>query len=253
MPLYIFGSGKMALAIAKSLAKKEDLVIVGRDKDRLLEFQKKSGAKSITTYQELKNIDALEIIVAVKPYAIKELFSTLKGEAKAIYSVAAGFSIDALKSSVDAKGYIRVMPNVAASVQKSMTSISGDASLKQRACDIFSQIGQTMWFEKESMIDVSTPIAGSSPAFLAVVAEALIDGAVKEGLDRDSATKLVQGSFEGFAETLKHRTPSEIKNEVMSPAGTTAEGIYELEKGGVRAAFMSCVKSTFLKTKALKG
>jgi pyrroline-5-carboxylate reductase len=243
----------MALAIASSLAQAEDLVAVGRDKDALVEFQKRSGVKSICTYSELENIDGLEIIVAVKPYAIKELFSTLKGTPKAIYSVAAGFSIDSLKDAINAKGYIRVMPNVAASYQKSMSSISGDISLKSRAEQIFSKIGETIWFDKESMIDLSTPVGGSSPAFLAVVAEALIDGAVKEGLDRDSATKLVQGSFEGFAECMKHKSASEIKNEVMSPGGTTAQGLFELESGGVRASFMSCVHKTFEKTKSMKG
>lgn len=251
MPLYIFGTGKMALAIVKSLSLDEVLVVVGREKQALLEFQAQSGAKSVKTYDELDSIDDLEIIVAVKPYAIKELFSSLKGKPKAIYSVAAGFSIDSLKEATNSEGYIRVMPNVAASYQKSISSISGDKSLKNRAEQIFSKIGDTIWFDKESMIDLATPVGGSSPAFLAVVAEALIDGAVKEGLDRDSATKLVQGSFEGFAECMKHKSPSEIKNEVMSPGGTTAEGLFELEKGGVRASFMSCVNKTFEKTKGM--
>ena len=124
---------------------------------------------------------------------------------------------DSLKKQIKAKYYIRSMPNVAASVSKSTTTVTGDKEAKNVAMEIFNFIGKAVWVNTEKQLDIATAVAGSGPAFLALVAESLSDGAVKAGLERNISNELVQGLFEGFSHLLVHNHPAIIKDSVMSP------------------------------------
>lgn len=139
------------------------------------------------------------------------------------------------------------MPNVAASVQNSMTTITGDNEAKNMAIDIFSTIGKAIWVNTENQLDIATAVAGSGPAFLALVAEALADGAVKAGLERHISTQLVQGLFSGTASLLNHSHPAIIKDSVMSPGGTTAAGYAQLEEGAVRDSMIKAINVAYEK------
>jgi pyrroline-5-carboxylate reductase len=86
---------------------------------------------------------------------------------------------------------------------------------------------------------------------MALVAEGLSDGAVKTGLKRDVSYKFIQGLFEGMGELLKTEHPALLKDKVMSPAGTTAHGYAQLEKGGVRDSFISAVESAFNRARGI--
>jgi pyrroline-5-carboxylate reductase len=79
----------------------------------------------------------------------------------------------------------------------------------------------------------------------------LADGAVKTGLKRDVSYQFIQGLFEGMGELLKTEHPALLKDKVMSPAGTTAEGYAQLEKGGVRDSFICAVESAFNKARGI--
>ena len=137
------------------------------------------------------------------------------------------------------------MPNLSALFQKSMTSISGDIHSKNLALNIFSTIGSTIWLESENEINIATAIAGSGPAYLSLVAEAIADGGVKAGLKRKDSEKLVLGLFTGFAPLLEGHKASEIKDSVMSPKGTTAYGYATLEENSVRNSFMQAIESAY--------
>jgi pyrroline-5-carboxylate reductase len=155
--------------------------------------------------------------------------------------------LEFLKRQIKAKHYIRTMPNVAASKQKSMTTITGDKEAQNEAIEIFSSIGRTLWVNTENQLDIATALAGSGPAFLALVAEALADGAVKAGLERSYSVELVRGLFEGVSSLLEDNHPAIIKDSVMSPGGTTAQGIAKLEEGAVRDAFIKAIEAAYLK------
>ena len=140
------------------------------------------------------------------------------------------------------------MPNIAASVHNSMTAITGDVESKAVAMEIFSCIGEALWVNTETQLDIASAITGSGPAFLALIAESLADGAVKAGLERHLSTQLVQGLFSGTASLLKHTThPAIIKDSVMSPGGTTAAGYAELESAGVRNAMIRAIEEAHKK------
>jgi len=249
MKLTIVGTGKMAEAIIKGAVVYHDIEVLGRDEKKLEELQAKMPKINIVKLGDSFNIEGKNILLCVKPYALEPVSIKLQGEANALLSVLAGTTLMALEKNIKAKSYIRAMPNLAASHQKSMTTLFGDASFKQEAIEICESIGKTLWLSSEKEIDIATAVAGSGPAFLALVAEALSDGAVKEGLKREDAYTLVRGLFEGFSPLLNEKHPAIIKDEVMSPGGTTAAGYAALEEGKVRDGLIKAISKAYEKAK----
>lgn len=249
MKLTIVGTGKMAEAIIKGTVVYHDIEVLGRDEKKLEELQAKMPKINIVKLGDSFNIEGKNILLCVKPYALEPVSIKLQGEANALLSVLAGTTLMALEKNIKAKSYIRAMPNLAASHQKSMTTLFGDASFKQEAIEICESIGKTLWLSSEKEIDIATAVAGSGPAFLALVAEALSDGAVKEGLKREDAYTLVRGLFEGFSPLLNEKHPAIIKDEVMSPGGTTAAGYAALEEGKVRDGLIKAISKAYEKAK----
>ncbi|MDR2342850.1 MAG: pyrroline-5-carboxylate reductase [Campylobacteraceae bacterium] len=241
MRLTFLGNGIMADAMISRLLKSNyEIEVFGRDEKKLSDFSKKFDKKIETfTYKNGIDISNKTVILCVKPYALEKISHFFKGEAALIVSVLAGTTIESLKTNIKAKSYIRAMPNIAAAYGKSMTTITGDKTSKDEAVKILNAIGKTLWVDSEKELDTATILAGSAPAFLALVAESLIDGAVKEGLKRDDASLLTKGLFDGFAKLLEEYThPALIKDAVMSPGGVTAKGYLVLEEHKIRSAFM---------------
>ncbi len=244
----ILGNGNMAFAIATGLSLVYDLEIVGRNIDKLDSFEKKLGIKiKKTLYDDFNGCDK-DIVLCVKPANLKDIQYFFSAKINTLYSVLAGTKIEQLKQYIDAKHYIRTMPNLAANVQKSMTTLTGDLICKDNAINIFSAIGYTLWVDSEKELDIATALAGSGPAFLALIAEALTDGAVKQGLKRTDAMTLMRGLFLGFGSIIQDIHPALLKDAVMSPGGTTAAGYAQLEKNGARDAFISAVQAAYKKT-----
>ncbi len=245
MKLTLIGNGFMAQALAKGLLEDFDIEIIGRDLDKLNKIKEKMPQVDIKVMSDVENIDNKNIIFCVKPYALNSVSVRLEGKANILFSILAGTTIKNLKNNINSKYYIRTMPNVAASLSKSTTTLTGDKEAKKLAMDIFSCIGKTVWVNTENQLDIATAISGSGPAFLSLVAEAMTDGAVKSGLERSISKELVQGLFEGYAQLLKYEHPAIIKDSVMSPGGTTAAGFAKLEEGAVRDAMIKAVQATY--------
>ena len=249
MKLTFIGNGNMAKALIKGLVSNYEIEVLGRNKTSLEQLKKDIPSIEINILQKDENITNKNIILCVKPYSLANL--SLSGTANSLYSVLAGTKIESLKDAIKSKAYIRTMPNLAASKLKSMTTITGDENLKQSACDIFNAIGSTLWLNTQKELDIATGLAGSGPAFLALVAEGLEDGAVNAGLSRADAKVLSAGLFDGFASLLKDENASSIKDGVMSPAGTTAAGYSVLEKHNVRYAMIEAIQTAYQKAISL--
>ena len=244
--IYIIGYGAMAKAIAKGLKDKKEFCVVGRNENKLKEFAKEFNCK----YFLLDGFDITNknILLAIKPYALQEVSMRIKGEANILISILAGKSLIELQR-IKSKAYIRAMPNIAAKYAYSSTAITGDEVAKEFAIDIFKTIGEVIWLDSDDEIDMATAIIGSGPAFLAIIAEAISDGGVYVGLSREKSTKLTKMLFKSFS-ALKEDF-STIKNEVMSPKGTTAEGVNSLEEDGVRGKMLKAMVKTYQKSKEI--
>ena len=247
MKLTLIGNGAMAFALARGLVKNYDVEVYGRNEVKLKEFQEKIPEVSIKVMAKKEDISDKNIILCVKPYVLKDVAKVLTGKANSIFSVLAGTTIESLKENISAENYVRTMPNLSAAYLKSMTTITGDEKLKDEAINIFSNIGQTLWVNSQKELDIATGIAGSGPAYLALIAEAIADGGVKCGLKRDDANTLVKGLFEGFSALLNQIPPSSIKDSVMSPGGTTAAGYCAMEENNVRNGMIKGIEAAYKK------
>lgn len=245
------GNGNMALSIAQGLKGKYNIEVVGRDQQKLEDFEKCLEVKIDKYLLDGFDITNKNIILCTKPNNIQEISSKLKGEARYIISILAGTTLQTLKDSINAQGYIRAMPNLAASVQASMTTFTGDIEFRDEAQIVLGSIGSTRYLSSEKEIDIATALAGSGPAYLALIAEALSDGAVKQGLKRDDAMAIMRGLFDGFGKIIQESHPSLLKDGVMSPGGTTAAGYAALEDGNVRASCIKAIEKAYQRAKEL--
>jgi pyrroline-5-carboxylate reductase len=245
------GNGNMGLSIAQGLKEKYNIEVVGRNMDNLKSFETQLGKK--IEKHLIKDFDMTDktIVLCVKPANVDEVSKQLKGKATLLISVLAGTPVAKLKKAFKPKHVVRSMPNLAASVGASMTTLTGDTKAKEEAIALLSSIGDTLWLSSEKEIDIATALAGSGPAYLALIAEALTDGAVKQGLKREDAMATMRGLFSGFGQLIQEVHPALLKDGVMSPGGTTAAGYGALEEGNVRASCIDAVEKAYEKAKEL--
>jgi len=246
MDIVLIGAGNMGSAMLKGLSKYSVTVVEANDKRREELSKLYSSVEFSAT---IPNVNKKVVILAIKPQSLQYL--EVEGEAEAVVSILAGTPIAKLKEKIDSKYYIRAMPNVAALNLKSVTSVVGDVEFKEQAMEILSTIGKAIWLNSEKELDIATGLGGSAPAWLAIVAEALADGAVNLGLPRDKSYEYLGALFEGVGSVLNDTHPAKFKDIVTSPGGTTAAGLYTLEEKAVRSAFIKAMESCYNRAKEL--
>lgn len=197
------------------------------------------------------------IVLAVKPKQVPEVVYAM-GDAsgKILVSVVAGLTVEQLKSYVPDVKIVRVMPNHCCMVLEGAMGYCDDGTLtdseRDEVAGILGSVGLAVSVS-ESEMDIVTGIAGSSPAFIYLVIDAMADAGVLNGLKRDAAIRLAAQSVLGAAkmvlETGKH--PDILRDEVCSPGGTTIEGVRELEDRGLRAAMIAAVDVTAEKSRRM--
>ncbi len=246
MKILLIGAGNMGGAILAGLDRTHVSVVES--------YPPRAGELSrlypeVTIHDTIPPLDGYVVILAVKPQSLPGM--TFTGEAEALISILAGTSLATLREKIAARAYIRAMPNLAALKQKAVTSVTGDVHFKDQALEILSSIGQAIWLESEKQLDIATGIGGSAPAWLALVAEALADGAVNLGLPREVSYAYLPMLFKGVGALLAEEHPALLKDRVMSPGGTTAAGYAKLEAAGTRDAFIQAMKACYERTQTL--
>jgi pyrroline-5-carboxylate reductase len=201
--------------------------------------------------------DAQLVLVAVKPQDLPQLFGQLGGRLEArqpVMSIVAGATMDTLSRGLGHGAIIRVMPNTPAQIGQGMSVWTCSDEVDQQARDatqsILDTVGRQIYVTEEKYLDMATALSGSGPAYAFLVIEALIDAGVHVGLPREvariAAVQTVYGSARLVMETGKH--PAELKAMVVSPGGTTAEGLQVLERAGVPGTFVDAVNAAYLKS-----
>lgn len=227
--------------------------------DRLKQIDKLYGIQVLPDNPALvKQVDV--VILAVKPQIIAQVLHEVAPAVtpkKLVVSLAAGVPTATLRALLP-KGVrlIRTMPNTPALVLEGATAIAKADGLEsgdlETARQIFEAVGKVVVLEEE-LLDAVTGLSGSGPAYIALVIEALADGGVKVGLDRETAMTLaaqtVLGSAKLLIETGAH--PGQLKDMVTSPGGTAIAGIAALEEGGVRRTLINAVERATLRSREL--
>ncbi|WP_241517570.1 pyrroline-5-carboxylate reductase [Campylobacter blaseri] len=243
MEIYILGNGSMAEAMAIGLSSKFKVIIVSREKQDsryLSEFNIKNEL-----YGQKYDIEGKNIILAFKPYALKEVSKKLVGKAEICISVLAMTKLEDLKH-IDSKVRVCAMPNIAAKF-KASTTIYYTNDDDSKAAQILKEFGDIYRVYSDDEFKISGVVSGCVPAYLALINEALQNGCVREGINKELARSLVNSSFKSSVELMQNFHPAIMKEKVCSPKGMTIEGVYFLEKNGIRGIFMEALNRSINK------
>ncbi len=251
------GPGVMAEAmiaglLRKQLAKPENITAAGPREERGAELQKKYGIK-ITTDNAFAASHADVVVLSVKPQRLSEVMKGLKGirSEALVLSIIAGASIKKISAGLKHKSVARSMPNTPGQIGEGITvwASSNDVTEEQQgiARAILGALGDEVFVEDESYLDMATALSGSGPAYVFLFTEALIDAGVHMGFPRRIAEQLVlqtiKGSVSFYHQAGRH--PATLRNQVTSPGGTSAEALYYLEKAGFRTAISRAVWAAY--------
>jgi pyrroline-5-carboxylate reductase len=242
--------------ISADLAAPEDICVGEPVPERCRYLEGQLGVR--TTHDNLKAVQSGDLVVfAIKPQDLSGVSQQLRGrlnEGQAGLSIIAGAKVSTLINGLGHSSIVRVMPNTPAQIGHgmSMWTASPEVSPGQREMtrSILSTVGREIYVEDEKYLDMATALSASGPAYVFLFIEALIDAGVYVGLPRDMsrtlALQMVYGSTRLVMETGKH--PAELKDMVVSPGGTTAEGVQALEQAGVPAAVVNAVNAAYIKS-----
>ncbi len=188
------------------------------------------------------------VVVAVKPGQVEAACGAMAGLAVGrVLSIAAGVTLARLEAALaPATPVVRAMPNTPALVGAGAAAIAGGTHASADDLDwaesVLGAVGQVVRVD-EPLLDAVTGLSGSGPAYVFLVAEALIEGGVLAGLPRDTAVELTVATLLGSARLLAETgdDPAALRAGVTSPAGTTAAGLQALEDRATRGAFIAAV------------
>jgi len=251
------GPGVMAEAmiaglLRKELSKPENITASGPREERGTELHKKYGIQT-TSDNAFAASHADVVVLSVKPQRLSDVMKGLKGvKADAlVLSIIAGASMKKIGTGLKHKAVVRSMPNTPGQIGEGITvwTASKEVTEEQQemARGILGALGEEVFVEDESYLDMATALSGTGPAYVFLFTEALIDAGVHMGFPRRIAEQLVLQTIKGSAAFYEQaaRHPATLRNQVTSPGGTSAEALYYLEKAGFRTAISRAVWAAY--------
>jgi len=252
------GPGVMAEAmlnglIARAGVRPESVTASGPRAERLRELAERFGINT-TTDNRAAAASATVIVLSVKPQSLpgvlKGLQAGIPGGAL-VLSIVAGARLSGLTQGLAHAGAVRAMPNTPAQIGQGITvwTATDDVSPAQReiARLVLECLGMQVFVEDEDELDMATALSGTGPAYVFLFMEALVDAGVHLGFPRRIAEQLVVQTVKGsvaFYETSPSHL-ARLRNQVTSPAGTTAAALYYLEKAGFRPAISRAIWAAY--------
>ncbi|MGI8856305.1 MAG: pyrroline-5-carboxylate reductase [Thermomicrobiales bacterium] len=202
------------------------------------------------------------VVLTVKPQVVRGVLADLReviAPEQVVLSIAAGMPLTVIVNGLGGHGAAaRAMPNTPAQIGEGVSVWATTASVTdaQRAMigTALGALGHAHFVEDEKLVDMATALSGTGPTYIFLVMEALIDAGVHLGFSRHLAEQLVIQTMSGsvaFA-AQSHKHPAELRNLVTSPGGTSAEAIYQMEKGGLRTVLSKAVHAAYERTVTLR-
>lgn len=200
------------------------------------------------------------VLLTIKPQVLQAVMHQLSGVLQpdqVVVSVIAGAPLDVLVHGLGHQAVVRVMPNTPAQVGQGMsvwcTTAGVTPEQRARVQGILTALGEEIWVDEEKYVDMATALSGTGPTYVFLMMEALIDAGVHMGFSRRIAEQIVlqtvSGSVAFARDSGKHM--AELRNMVTSPGGTSAEAIYQMEKGGLRTVLSRAVYAAYQRTQTL--
>jgi pyrroline-5-carboxylate reductase len=262
--LSFIGSGMMAEAMIVGLLNQkliEPTQIIAADplQDRCETLVARYGIRTTTDNEEAAESGQI-VVLSVKPQVLGDVIPQVRGHLRRQdlgLSIVAGAPLRTLADGTAHAAFVRAMPNTPGQIGQGITvwtstpEVSGPFLEQARA--ILGALGEEVYVADESYLDMATALSGTGPAYVFLFMEAMIDAGVHLGFSRRIATQLVlqtmQGSVAYARQTDRH--VAELRNQVTSPGGTSAEALYHLERGGLRTVISRAIWAAYQRSVAL--
>jgi pyrroline-5-carboxylate reductase len=262
--LAFIGSGTMAEAMIKGilnngLTNPSRIIASGPRPERGRELEERYGVKGTTDNQKAAQAGDI-VVLSIKPQVLPVVLDELRGLVhphQLVFSIVAGAHTETITQGLQHRAIVRVMPNTPAQIGEGMSVWTATAEVPEeqrtQARAILQALGEEIYVEDEDALDMATAVSGTGPTYVFLMMEALVEAAVHLGFSRrvamDLVIQTVLGSVLFVRESGRHL--AELRNMVTSPGGTSAEAIYQLEKGGLRTIISKAVWAAYQKSRLL--
>jgi pyrroline-5-carboxylate reductase len=262
--LAFIGSGTMAEAMIQALVRignlNPDRIIASGPRAARGEELRARYAVRVTTDNTTAAKEADILILAIKPQVMPTVLAELHHLVRPsglVFSIVAGIPIATIRDGLDHAAIVRSMPNTPAQVAAGMTVWTAAPAVTEtqraQAQTILRTMGQEMYVDQEDALDMATAVSGTGPTFVFLLMEAMVDAAVHLGFSRRQARSLILQTVLGSAKFAQQSELhlAQLRNQVTSPGGTSAEAIYQLEKGGLRTILSKAIWAAYKKSRLL--
>jgi pyrroline-5-carboxylate reductase len=253
------GEAMLSAMITRGVVEPDGVCVAEINEDRCALMHKNHKVR--TTPDAASAIEGADIVVfAIKPQEFEAAAHRLEGafhRDQTVLSIMAGVPVDRIARSLRHASIVRVMPNTPAAVGEGISvwiaTPEVESATREQVGRILQAMGREVYVDDEKYLDMATSLSASGPGFVFLLLEAFIDAGVHIGFKRDVAQMLALQMFIGsvkYAEaTGKH--PAALRNEVTSPAGTTAAGLVALESAGIRGAIIDAIEAAYERSREL--
>ena len=265
MRLGFVGSGTMAeamfkIAIETEVTVPQRIVASGPRKERGQELRTRHSVTTCTDNGQALAVDKGDVdvlVLSVKPQVMPTVLPELNGLIPAqtlVLSIVAGVKTQTIVDGLAHAAVVRAMPNTPAQIGQGMTvwtATPAVSALQQEwARHILRAMGEEIYVQDEHQLDMATAVSGTGPTYVFLMMEALVDAAVHLGFSRRVARKAVTQTVLGSALFTRQsgRHLAELRNMVTSPGGTSADAVYQLDKGGLRTVLSKDVWAAYQKS-----
>jgi pyrroline-5-carboxylate reductase len=253
MKVGFVGAGNMAGGLARGWAAAggepgapEGMLFADADPAKARQLADEVGGEAIEGNLALADSSDL-VVLAVKPNVLDEVAADLVQAGTPVLSILAGTSLKTLHETLPGVDLTRVMPNLGAQLRQAVLCVvfpkDTDDDRQRRTMQLLGLVGEVIELD-EDLIDAATAIMGSSPGYLALMAEVLVEAGVKEGLTEDQAMRMVSKAMSATGGLLELHEPAALKQAVASPGGMTEAGLNALEERNIHETLLAAVDAS---------
>jgi pyrroline-5-carboxylate reductase len=253
MKVGFVGAGNMATGIARGWAAARDepgapkaMLFADADSKKAEDLAGEVGGEAIAGNRALADASDL-VLLAVKPNVLEEVSGELAEAGKPVVSILAATPLETLQSALPGIEVTRVMPNLGAQLRQAVICVvypdDLDKVRRKELDELLGLLGEVIELD-EGLIDPATALMGTSPGYLALIAEAMVEAGVNEGLSEDQARRMIARAMSATGGLLEHHAPADLKQAVASPGGMTEAGLEALEERKVRETFQAAVDAS---------
>jgi pyrroline-5-carboxylate reductase len=264
MTLSFIGSGMMAEAMIAGLLNQHliepgQIIAAGPRPERGEQLAARYAVRWTTDNEEAAEEGEI-VVLSVKPQVLKSVIPQVRGHLRRQnlgLSIVAGSPLRLLADGTAHAAFVRAMPNTPGKIGQGITVWTATPEVcglcLEQARAIIGALGEEVYVKDEDYLDMATALSGTGPAYVFLFMEAMIDAGVHLGFSRRVATQLVMQTMQGAVAYARQSEDhvAELRNQVTSPGGTSAEALYHLEKGGLRTVISKAIWAAYQRSVAL--